>query len=241
MNGAHDLGGQMGFGSVVPEPNEPVFHADWEKRALALTLAMGATGQWNIDMSRAMRESLPPAQYLANNYYEIWLAGLQRLMVQQGLVQDHEWPAEPNPTPLLTQLHQPTFASQTVGMPVGAKPPNKVSALLPYQVDALLKRGSPTERPTDTSPQFVLGQKVKTINDHPQGHTRLPRYARDKVGTVVAIRGFHVFADASAQGLQQAQWLYSIGFAGSTLWGSSTTADEVVLDCWQSYLLPIAS
>ena len=61
MNGAQDMGGQHGFGPVEPEPNEPVFHAEWEKRAFALTLAMAAPGGWNIDMSRFARESLPPA------------------------------------------------------------------------------------------------------------------------------------------------------------------------------------
>jgi nitrile hydratase len=64
MNGVHDMGGAQGFGPVQPEVHEPVFHAAWERRALALTLAMGATGQWNIDMSRSRRESLPPADYL---------------------------------------------------------------------------------------------------------------------------------------------------------------------------------
>ena len=61
MNGAQDLGGMMGFGRIDREPDEPWFHADWERRALGLTLAMGATGQWTIDMSRAARESLHPA------------------------------------------------------------------------------------------------------------------------------------------------------------------------------------
>ena len=43
------MGGQHGFGPVEPEPDEPVFHAEWERRAFALTLAMGATGEWNLD------------------------------------------------------------------------------------------------------------------------------------------------------------------------------------------------
>ena len=55
MNGAHDMGGTMGFGPVVPEKDEPVFHAPWERRAFAITLAMGA-GRWNIDQSRSARE-----------------------------------------------------------------------------------------------------------------------------------------------------------------------------------------
>ena len=45
MNGAQDLGGTMGHGPIVPETDEPVFHHDWEKKAFALTLAMGFFGQ----------------------------------------------------------------------------------------------------------------------------------------------------------------------------------------------------
>lgn len=80
MNGVHDMGGLQGFGPVVPEADEPLFHAPWERRALGLTLAAGATGQWNIDQSRSMRESLPPALYLASSYYRIWILALERLV-----------------------------------------------------------------------------------------------------------------------------------------------------------------
>ena len=54
-----DLGGQSGFGPIVPQPEGEVFHAAWEARVLALTLAMGATGSWNLDMARSARETLP--------------------------------------------------------------------------------------------------------------------------------------------------------------------------------------
>ena len=76
MNGAHDLGGMHGMGPVDPEENEPVFHAEWERRAFAITLAMGAHGAWNIDMSRFAREKSDPALYLGTSYYEHWLHGL---------------------------------------------------------------------------------------------------------------------------------------------------------------------
>ena len=88
MNGAHDMGGAHGFGPVVPEPDEPYFHADWERRVLALVLAMGATGQWNLDESRFAREDRPPGEYLSLSYYEIWLAGLERLLAERALLED---------------------------------------------------------------------------------------------------------------------------------------------------------
>ena len=88
MNGIHDMGGMHGFGPVQAEPGEPLFHAPWERRALGLTLAMGATGQWNIDISRSARESLPPAIYLASSYYENPdLCATLRLVYTEGTCQ----------------------------------------------------------------------------------------------------------------------------------------------------------
>src|SRR3954471_22367370 len=90
MNGAHDLGGMHGFGPVVAEPDEPVFHAEWERRAFGLTLAMGAWRRWNLDMSRSAREQMAPAEYLATSYYEHWMFGLLRLLVEKGFVSSEE-------------------------------------------------------------------------------------------------------------------------------------------------------
>src|SRR5207253_10923659 len=85
MEGAQDMGGVPGFGPVQPEPNEPVFHAEWERRAFALTLAMSMPGGWNIDMSRFAREDRPPEDYLSKSYYQIWLAGLELLMLERQM------------------------------------------------------------------------------------------------------------------------------------------------------------
>ena len=90
MNGAHDMGGVHGFGAVEVEPDEPVFHAEWERRVFALTRAMGATGEWNLDEVRFAREDRQPVEYLAMSYYERWLAGLERLLAERGLVDPDE-------------------------------------------------------------------------------------------------------------------------------------------------------
>ena len=87
MNGAHDMGAAHGFGPVEPERDEPWFHAEWERRVFALTLAMGASGEWNIDMSRFAREDRPPPDYLSKTYYELWLAGLERLLAERGVLE----------------------------------------------------------------------------------------------------------------------------------------------------------
>ena len=86
MNGVHDMGGMDGFGKVEPEPNEPMFHAGWEARVLAMVRAMGAAGAFNIDTSRFYREMLPPHVYLGSSYYRKWLLGLEDLLIDKGYI-----------------------------------------------------------------------------------------------------------------------------------------------------------
>ena len=86
MNGVHDMGGMHGMGPIEREDNEPVFHTEWERRAFALTLAMGFYGTWNIDMGRHAREQMPPAEYLESPYYEHWIYGLEALLHDRGVI-----------------------------------------------------------------------------------------------------------------------------------------------------------
>lgn len=95
MRGPQDLGGRMGFGPVAPEANEPLFHADWEARALGITLACGALGHWTLDESRHARESLPPAVYYSASYYEIWTRALEVLLNRHGLMERPDGGAHP--------------------------------------------------------------------------------------------------------------------------------------------------
>ncbi|MEK9775078.1 MAG: nitrile hydratase subunit beta [Quisquiliibacterium sp.] len=224
MNGAQDLGGAMGFGPVVPEPDEPVFHAEWERRAFAITVAAGFTAQWNIDMARSARESMPPAQYLASSYYQIWLSGLERLLVARGMLGDQELPAALSGQKPTTVLRNEKAAGRCVGL-----------AKLP----AVLAAGGPTERPAPQPARFSVGDAVRTVVIHPTHHTRLPRYARGKRGRVLAMHGAHVFPDTNAQGLgAQPSWLYTVQFEAGELWGPDSTASSVCVDCWEPYLLP---
>src|SRR3954453_2590803 len=86
VNGVHDMGGMDGFGKVEAEPNEPVFHAAWESRVLAMVRAMGAAGAFNIDTSRFYRETLPPHVYLSSSYYKKWLLGLEDMLLAKGII-----------------------------------------------------------------------------------------------------------------------------------------------------------
>ncbi|MCB1996038.1 MAG: nitrile hydratase subunit beta [Burkholderiaceae bacterium] len=224
MNGVHDMGGLQGFGPVQPEADEPLFHAAWERRALGLTLAMGATGAWNIDQSRAARESLPPAQYLGSSYYAIWLAALERLMLQRGLLDNAE----------VAAVRRGRLATAAAPNHAGGA---TLRVLHAADVDAALARGTPVSRPAAMPAPFARGDRVRARNLHPPGHTRLPRYVRGHVGTVVDVHGAHLFADAHAECRDEAQWLFTVEFAATELWGPhGDPRDSISVDAWASYL-----
>ena len=205
MNGAQDMGGMHGFGPVMPEPDEPVFHETWEARVLALTVAMGAAGEWNIDQGRFAREDRPPADYLSKTYYQVWLAGLERLLDEHGVLE---------------------------------RPPGRVLRAEDVPTALATVRGSDREPPGPA--RFAVGDRVRTRNLNPPTHTRLPRYARDKLGTVMLVHGAHVFPDSSAQGKgEDPQWLYTVRFSARDLFGPDADPKQSTsIDAWEPYLDP---
>jgi nitrile hydratase beta subunit len=217
MEGGQDMGGVAWSGPVVPEPDEPTFHAEWERRAFAITMAMGMPGGWNIDMSRFAREDRPHADYLTKSYYQIWLAGLERLMLERDLIAPDEIAA---------------------GKPLHPAKP-VVKTLTPEDVAAVLHRGGPTEREATTPARFAAGDRVRAKMIHPPTHTRLPRYVRGHVGTVEMLHGVHVFPDSNSLGQENPQWLYTVTFDGRELWGpDGDAALKISVDGWESYLEP---
>jgi nitrile hydratase subunit beta len=219
MNGPHDMGGGHGWGAVKPEADEPPFHAAWERRAFALTLAMGATGQWNIDQSRFARESLPPADYVRMSYYQLWLAGLERLLLARGLLSAEE-------------LARGQMIDRPVALP---------GILQADEVAATLARGAPASRPAPRPPRFAVGDRVRARNLHPTGHTRLPRYLRGHPGVVERVHGCHAFPDSRALGRgDDPQWLYSVCFQARDVWGEADGDSTVTInaDAFEPYLDP---
>ncbi|WP_353645516.1 nitrile hydratase subunit beta [Mesorhizobium sp. WSM2239] len=218
MNGPHDLGGQMGFGLVAPEKDEPYFHAEWEKRALGVTLTAGAMGHWTIDESRHARENLHPADYYSSSYYEIWIKALETLLKRHGFVTAEE------------------LAAGTA-LDAGATPKRVLKA---ENVAAVLAKGGPCDRPVDSPARFAPGDRVRTKNFHPSGHTRLPRYARGKNGVVEAVRDGFVFPDTNAHGGGESpQRVYTVAFSAAELWGEGADPTLTVsIDAWESYLEP---
>ena len=215
-----DLGGQRGHGRVQPEPESEMFHAAWEPRVLALTLAAGAAGVWNLDMSRSMRETLP--NYAELSYYEIWFAALVQLLVRHGLITPEE---------------AATGETRTPPRPV-------LSKLMAAGVTAALARGAPTQRPGARPARFAVGDLVRLYAGEIPHHTRLPHYMRGKVGIVERVLGAHVFADSNALGRgEDPRWLYTVAVRGSELWPGREDADEaeyltVSIDAWEPYLEP---
>ena len=211
-----------GFGRVEPEPETPVFHTDWERRAFGLTLAMGAWRRWNIDMSRWEREQMPPAEYLATTYYEHWLFGLERLLRKHGFVDD-------------TELARVARGELT---PSSGSPVLQDGALRRENVSRMLRNPRASRLDDAVPAKFQVGQAVVARNLHPTGHTRVPRYVRGRRGEVAIDHGVFIFPDTHATGEgKKPQHVYAVRFAAQELWGPSAPAhDSVYVDLWDDYL-----
>jgi nitrile hydratase len=215
MDGIHDLGGMDGFGRVDAEPDEPVFHAPWEGRVMAMQRAMMYAGAWNIDMLRYAQERLPPRVYLGASYYERWALATECSLVERGYGGGDELAAGHALRP---------------GKPLARK-------LMPAMVAGGLIRGG-YARPAPRPARFALGERVRAKNIHPPTHTRLPRYVRGHVGTVERVHGCHVFPDTAAidRG-ENPQWLYTVCFDGPELWGpDSDPTVSVSIEAFEPYL-----
>ncbi len=222
MTRPHDMGGRFGDGPVDPEPGEKIFKEPWHGRALAVTLASGALGQWNIDMSRHAREKLSPRDYARFSYAEKWISALADLLVETGVVTRAELAGG--------DVQQSDLSARK---------------LLAARVAEVLAAGGPADRASDIAPVFDVGDRVQTRRIPANrlvdgGHTRLPRYAAGAVGRVVRYHGTHVLPDSAAHGLgDAAEPLYTVAFPAEELWAKPEHArDEVMLDLWQSYLEP---
>lgn len=209
------MGGMHGFGAVPYEKDPELFKNDMERRSFALTNLLLAYVA-NVDRFRHTIEKLPIPVYL-EGYYERWLATTEQLAVEEGFVT----PAE------LTERCRALAAKQT-------SPPAA-------PIDAAPARGErTTKRDVATTPRFAVGDPVVTLNDHPHGHTRLPRYARAKRGVVARRHPSFVFPDTNADGAgENPQYLYAVSFSGDELWGTDAEpGTRIQIDLFESYLRP---
>lgn len=215
MNSIHDMGGMDGFGPVVREDDEPVFHHRWEGRVYALTRVVKP---WlrgrKLPGFRFVLESIPPADYLRMSYYERWLHMVVTRLLAGGLVAGSEVESgRPDPDESGPELLPPEDGS--LGF-----------ALLDLDVHA----------------RFAPGDRVRARNLNPRGHNRLPRYVKGRLGTVVEDYGVYALQDSDENGqlpLEDPQHVYSVRFAGRELWGDRSGArDAVYVDLWEEYLEP---
>jgi nitrile hydratase len=218
VNGIHDMGGMQDMGPIRYEKNEPVFHARWESRVFALFVATSAWRKWNLDAFRHTREVLPPEEYLRVSYFEQWFSGLRKLAVEKGLV---------------------TAAEVESSVPASGAP-KATPALTVDKIPKTVTNRINADRDVPVPPLFHTGQHVRSRNINPVGHTRLPRYARGKLGTIFVDHGVFVFPDTNAHFLgEKPQHVYSVRFAARELWGEQAKPqDSVYLDLWDDYLEP---
>lgn len=216
MNGIHDLGGMHGLGPVAPEPDEPAFHAGWEKRAAGILEVMTFPAGFTVDRFRYLRETLRPSLYLSQDYYEQWLYIAEQALLEAGMISEAELKSGAS-----------TAAKRSDALAAGA-------------VWDFLHDRANSARPVAAPPVFALGQRVRARNINPEGHVRLPRYARGKAGLVTRHHGGHVLPDASAHGRGDCpQHLYTVAFTARELWGETANPrDTIHLDLWESYLEP---
>ena len=215
MNSIHDMGGMHGFGPVQIEQNEPPFHEPWEGRVMAISRAMLYSRAWNLDMFRHAQERLPATTYLSVSYYHRWMLAIRNNALERGIVTEAE----------LESGHSsgPGVAPQ--------RALNRDSVQRSFVLGQF-------HREVQREPGFAVGDAVRTANQHPTGHTRLPRYARGRTGRVEAVRGFHVFPDSAAHGSEDPQWLYTVTFDSREIWGADADPTMVVsIDAFEPYLM----
>ncbi|GAB3760531.1 nitrile hydratase subunit beta [Nocardioides ginsengisegetis] len=224
MNGVHDLGGMDGFGAIDAPLTEPPFDAEWEKAIAAMQLACFRGGWFGIDSFRHGIELMDPVTYLTTSYYEHWLHSIEHHGISHGHIDPEE----------LDRRTQHYLAHPEDPLPEHAASPE----LLEF-VDAVVTYGGSAQRPTDTAQRFEVGDVVRVRDASPQGHTRLARYVRGKVGTVIAYRGSFVFPDAAGNDRgEDPQHLYTIQIDGGELWGNEHAEPRTssTFDAWEPYL-----
>jgi len=223
MNGVHDMGGMHGMGPIDAKPDEPVFHAEWERRTLAILFASMFLGRWNGHIRRHAFEQMPPAEYLATSYYEHWLWGLEKLLVDNRILTPEE------------------IAARLAGRPVSlAQPPAGLQVLEASEVGKFVQSRKGARMDDAVPARFKVGDRVFGRNTNFVGHTRLPRYARGRRGAVARDHGVFVFPDAmAAERRREPQHCYSVRFDARELWGPEAPAhDAVYIDLFEPYLEP---
>ena len=224
MDGIHDCGGMHGFGKIEVEIDEPCFHGEWEKRVFAMAMAVPFVTGSGDDQFRKHLERIPAVKYITSSYYELWLDGLIGKLKEYNVVDDVELSKGTliNPLPSRFDVGEQAQAEGLIDI-----------------VWSGASQSMPKEK--NCPHRFTKGDRVRTQDHMSFGHNRLPRYARGKLGTVIAENGNFVFADSNAENYEKnPQMLYTVEFTSHILWGDEVEPDNTVcLDLWDTYLNPV--
>jgi nitrile hydratase len=225
MNGVHDMGGMQGYGTIKYEANEPTFHEEWEARLVAMRVVVGPKPGLRPGGFRFDTEQLDPVFYLSASYYERWLAGFESGLIERGLITPEEL------------AERVDLYSEDPAAPVPAR---QNPDLARNALTRLTRRVEPERE--DGSPRFKPGDRVRTRNIHPRGHTRMPRYVRGKQGEIARCYGARNVLDFEpGDPIFPLQPVYSVRFAMQELWGESAENGEYLyVDLWEKHLEPAA-
>jgi nitrile hydratase subunit beta len=216
VDGIHDMGGMHGFGPAAFPGGDEAYHERWEPRVFAMSTLVGIDGLGS-GSGRAIREEMPPEEYLRATYYERWLFSTEERLLRKGAIAPGEveqWLER------LRSGEQPAVSSD----PRQAERARAVC----------LKEPEPLPQPDEAA--FAVGDLVRVRRMRPVGHTRCPRYARGATGVVERVQGVDVFPDIGPYDGPPAP-VYSVVFASEDLFGPSEEgAWTIRLDLYESYL-----
>jgi nitrile hydratase len=222
MNGVHDLGGADGLGPVSPPPDEPIFHAEWEKRVFAMFIPFAQAGL-NLDQFRSGIEQMHPVEYLTGRYYEHWLYTIEKGLLAKGVIDRDELEARTrhyldNPDAPLPEREDPEQIAEFLEVYRGV--------------------AGTTRRDSDDEPRFAEGQRVRVRNSNPTSHTRSARYLRGKSGVIERVYETFVFPDTNAREEgENPVHVYNVRFTASDVWGEPDGEQHTILfDLWEPYL-----
>jgi nitrile hydratase subunit beta len=217
MERVHDMGGRTRFFGPLPpiDPDEPVFHAEWEAKTFALALLANRVSGANLHAFRHAIERVPEEEYLSG-YYQRWLASAEILLLDSGIL-----------APGAVEARARRLAGADDDEPPAPEP----------HKPAMPSGGPGNLRTVDAPPAFAVGDTVTARTEEPAPHTRLPAYVRGRTGTVVALRPGQVFPDTAAQFTgENPQQVYEVRFDARELWGADAEPGSVTVDLFESYL-----
>ena len=214
------MGGVPGYGRVEPEPDEPVFHSEWEGRIFGLVTSVKG------GLSRPRLESLDPDEYLSG-YYQRWMLAFERGLLARGALDAEELAAK----------------TEHFRRHPDARPTRRVDPALTARVRAGMYRQRDVRQTPAQPPKFAVGDGVRARSIRHGGHTRSPKYVQGKRGVIHFVYAAYDLPDVSPGGeATPPQHLYSVRFEGPELWGGSAEPGTAVhIDMWEGYLEPIES